>query len=138
MARPRKETDLKGKVMERYEELVAKRNMIDWEIKAIEAYLKATGEIKTQRRGRRKKTESGAESKISPKSKAPTRKAKGAKRESATNVILSLISKSEEGISIDQIMKQTGLGRMTVNGVLNRMKKTGKVKNARRGVYVKG
>ena len=35
------------------------------------------------------------------------------------------------------MMKQTGLTRNTVNGILNRMKKERKVKAIKRGVYVK-
>jgi hypothetical protein len=143
MARPRKETDLKALAKERYEGLLAKRNMIDWEVKAIEAYLKSLGEVRAKRRGRRKKTETASEKPLKTvaegKAREPKKKAEVAKpkKRNATRRILSLIVKSEQGISIDQIMKQTRLGRQTVNGVLNRIKKEGKVKAAKRGVYVK-
>lgn len=56
---------------------------------------------------------------------------------SATATVLSVIKKSKKGISIDEIMKQAGLTRQTVNGVLARMKKEGKVKTAERGIYLK-
>lgn len=55
MARPRKEIDLKGQVKKRLEELMQKRNLIDEELKGLQKYLKAVGEIKTGRRGRKKK-----------------------------------------------------------------------------------
>lgn len=119
MARPRKEMDLKAQVMKRYAELLKQRNEIDGELKGLQVYLKSVGAVRTQKRGR-KKVESGAP-----------------RKSSATGSVLSLIGKSEKGISIDQIMKQTKLGRQTVNGVLNRMKKVGKIKSAGRGVYVK-
>lgn len=66
------------------------------------------------------------------KAKATAKAGKG-----ATQSILSLIGKSEKGISEDRIMNQSGIGRQTVNEVLNRVKKEGKIKVARRGVYVK-
>lgn len=121
MARPTKEMDLKAQVLKRYQELVQERNEINGELKAIQGYLKSVGAVRTQTRGRKV-----------TKSTAP------AKRGSATESIVSLIVKSEKGISIDQIMKATGLGRQTVNGVLNRMKKEKKVKAIKRGVYIKG
>lgn len=55
MARPRKEIDLKEQAKKRFEELVEKRKKIDDELKGLQKYLKAVGEIKTRRRGRRKK-----------------------------------------------------------------------------------
>ncbi len=128
MARPRNETNLKAKALNRYEVLLKKRDGIDEELKGLENYLKAVGEIRA-RRGRRKKAESGASGR-QPASK-------GTRKSSATETILSLIGKHGEGISIDQIMKGTGFGRLTVNGVLNRMKKEGKVKAVKRGVYAK-
>lgn len=121
MARPKKETDLRVQVLQRYEELLAERNEIDKERKALQGYLKYMGEATTQRRKSRKER------------KAPESK----KKTSATATIVSLIEKHKEGISIDRIMKVAGVGRQTVNGVLNRMKKAGKVKALKRGVYVK-
>ncbi len=57
MARPRKETDLKVQVMKRYEELVEKKGKIDQELKGLQTYLQAVGEIRTRKRGRRKRGE---------------------------------------------------------------------------------
>lgn len=57
MARPRKEIDLKGQVKKRLGELMEKRNKIEEELKGLQKYLKAVGEIKVRRRGRRKKGE---------------------------------------------------------------------------------
>lgn len=57
MAREKGENGLKGQVMKRYESLLAQKKEIDGEIKGLEQYLRAVGEIKTRRRGRRKKGE---------------------------------------------------------------------------------
>lgn len=117
MARPKRDTDIKALAMERYEELTARREMIDAELKSISLYLKSVGAVN----GRRSRQA----------------KANGARSGSATAAVLSAIEKSKKGISIDQIMEQTGSGRQTVNGILARMKKEGKIKTASRGVYVK-
>jgi DNA-binding IclR family transcriptional regulator len=61
---------------------------------------------------------------------------KAAPKGTATERVLGLISKSPEGISTDAIMKQTGLERKTVYGVLNKAKKLKKVKSPKRGTYV--
>lgn len=117
MARPKKETNLKAMALKRHQELTSQRKEIEDELKSLSKYLKAVGAVKAKRGRPGKAAES--------------------KKTSATESIVSAISGSKQGISIDQIMKQTGFGRQTVNGVLNRMKKAGKVKSAGRGVYVK-
>jgi hypothetical protein len=118
MARTKKETDLKVAVLKRYEELLKRRDEIDGELKGLKTFLKSVGAVRTPRR--------------SVKTNAASRKG------SATQAILSAIGKAKEGITIDQIMKSTRLGRQTVNGVLNRMKKMGKAKTLKRGIYTLG
>ncbi|MFO7462067.1 MAG: hypothetical protein R6X07_15730 [Desulfatiglandales bacterium] len=73
--------------------------------------------------------------KAAPASKKEA-KPKPAPKGTATGRVLSLIKKSADGISTDAIMKQTGLERKTVYGVLNKAKKQKKVKSPRRGTYV--
>ena len=119
MERRKKEMDLKAQVLKRYEELLKERNEIDGELKGLQTYLKSVGTVKAPRKSRKE-----------------TKRA-GTTRGSATQTIVSVIGKHGDGVSIDQIMKETGLGRQTVNGVLNRMKKEKKIKAARRGIYVK-
>jgi DNA invertase Pin-like site-specific DNA recombinase len=73
--------------------------------------------------------------KVAAKKKAKP-KPKAAPKGTATERVLGLISKSPEGISTDAIMKQTGLERKTVYGVLNKAKKLKKVRSPKRGTYV--
>lgn len=117
MARHRKEVDIKTLAMKRYEELSAKKEMIDAELKSMAKYLKTSGKGKA---GRGRSVKAGGE-----------------RSGSATAAVLSAIQKSKKGISIDLIMERTGAGRQTVNGILARMKKEGKIKTASRGIYVK-
>ena len=78
--------------------------------------------------------------KPAPKKAAPKKKAKSkpksASKGTATERVLGLIGKSPEGISTDDLTKQTGLERKTVYGVLNKAKKLKKVKSPKRGTYV--
>jgi len=129
MARPRRETDLKALALNRHDLLMSKRNEIEEELKGLESYLKVIGRTGTKGKGKEKSTGQ------LPYEKRPV--SNKARKTSATQAILSLIGGSEKGISINQIMNQTGLMRNTVNSVLNRMKKEGKVKAVERGVYVK-
>lgn len=117
MARTKKETDLEAIALMRHQELISMKKEIDDELKSLAKYLKAVGAVKGGKGGKGK--------------------AVSGKRTSATDAIVSAIAASKQGISIDQIMNQTGFPRQTVNGVLNRMKKAGKVKSAGRGIYVK-
>ena len=68
--------------------------------------------------------------------KAVKTKPKAASKGTATERVLGLISKSPEGLSTDDLIKQTGLERKTVYGVLNKAKKLKKVKSPKRGTYV--
>jgi hypothetical protein len=86
------------------------------------------------------KTVKTVKAKPGPKKAVPKKKTKSkpkaAPKGTATEKVLGLISKSPEGISTDAIMKQTGLERKTVYGVLNTAKKLKKVKSPKRGTYV--
>ena len=68
--------------------------------------------------------------------KAVKPKPKATPKGTATDRVLGLIKKSPEGISTEALIKQTGLERKTVYGVLNKAKKQKKVKSPKRGTYV--
>ena len=62
----------------------------------------------------------------SPPVATPTKPVK-ARRGSTTEAVLAVIQRSPDGTSMDQIKKETGLEGRKVYGVLNRMKKEGKI-----------
>jgi hypothetical protein len=62
-------------------------------------------------------------------------KAKAAPKGTATEKVLGLIEKSPEGISIEDITKQTGMKKNTVYGILKVAKKQKKLKSPKRGTY---
>jgi hypothetical protein len=59
-----------------------------------------------------------------------------ASKGTATERVLAKIEESPSGISSDVIIKETGLDRKTVYGILNRAKKQKKVKSPKRGTYL--
>ena len=74
----------------------------------------AIEQVKTRTRGREKRP-----SKKKPITKKPTKK-------TATNTVTT-----------EQIKAKTGFDEKKIWGIINRLKKTGKVKSAGRGVYMK-
>ena len=72
-----------------------------------------------------------------PKAKAPARKP-GRKpgKDTATVAVLNAIEKSRNGADTAAIKKKTGYAEKKIWNILNRLKKQGKIKNLKRGVYV--
>ena len=58
-------------------------------------------------------------------------------RVSATDNVLAIIKRSREGIDTAALKKKTGFKDNNVRAILSRLKKQGKIKSARKGVYEK-
>lgn len=58
-------------------------------------------------------------------------------RPSATATVLELIECSKKGISTAKIKEKTGFDEKKIWNIINRLKKEGKVKNIKRGLYGK-
>lgn len=87
------------------------------------------------------KTVGGVKAEKAPKATPPPKKAaktkfKAAPKRTATERVLGLISKSPDAISSEAIIKQTGLPKKTVYGIVTKAKKEKKVKSPKRGMYV--
>ena len=67
------------------------------------------------------------------KGKAPAKE----KAVSATATVLNLIQKSRKGISVSSIKEKTGFDSGKVNSIVYRLKKSGKIKSEKKGVYKK-
>jgi outer membrane biosynthesis protein TonB len=76
-----------------------------------------------------------AEKKAEPKAveEAPPKE----KAVSATETVLNLIQKSRKGVSISTIKDKTGFDSRKVNSIVYRLKKRGKIKSVKKGVYTK-
>ncbi len=63
--------------------------------------------------------------------------AKKPKRVSASGSVLAIIKRSRKGIDTVVLRKKTGFKGRTVESIIYRLKKEGKIKSAGRGLYVK-
>ena len=79
--------------------------------------------------------------KARPLKKAPVAKgkkpAKQFKKGSKVKTVLALIQDSQEGITTAELMERTGLTDKQIWAVVYRTEKQGKIKKAKRGVYVR-
>ncbi|MBW2066100.1 MAG: hypothetical protein JRJ03_14370 [Deltaproteobacteria bacterium] len=62
---------------------------------------------------------------------------KKSKRQTATNAVLSAIEGSRTGLSTAEIKAETGLPEKKIWDIVNRLKRQGKLKSPRRGIYAK-
>jgi len=59
-----------------------------------------------------------------------------AKKDTIRNTILNLIKSNPKGVDTKYIMEQTGFKETQVWATINKAKKKGKIKTAKRGIYV--
>ena len=79
-----------------------------------------------------------AAKKPKPKAKAPRKAvAKKATRVSASETVLSTIKKSRKGVNTAALRKKTGFEGRKIGDIIYRLRKEGKIKSERKGVYVK-
>lgn len=74
-----------------------------------------------------------------PEKKTPSKPArkKAVKQPSATDIVMEIISRSNEGVKSAVIKAETGYEQKKVSSIVYKLKKQGKVKALKRGVYVK-
>lgn len=73
-----------------------------------------------------------ATKKAAPKKSAPVKKV------SAIGTVLEIINQSKNGVSTKTLEKKSGFNARKISNVLFKLKKQGKVKSEKRGVYSKG
>lgn len=66
--------------------------------------------------------------------RAPSRKGK---KDTATAAVMAIISRSKNGVDTATLEKKTGFSSATIRNIIFRLKKQGKIKNLKRGVYIK-
>ncbi len=72
------------------------------------------------------------------KAKAPRKAvAKKATRVSASETVLSAIKNSRKGVNTVALRKKTGFEGRKIGDIIYRLKKEGKIKSERKGIYVK-
>lgn len=70
------------------------------------------------------------------KAKKATKKEPGVKRVTNIDMIVGLIQGSTEGISTAELKEKTGLANSQIWSIVNRAAKEGKIRKAKRGMYV--
>jgi predicted transcriptional regulator len=55
----------------------------------------------------------------------------------AADTVLKVISRSKKGVSTSKIMERTGFTQKKVANIVFKLKQQGRIKNVRRGIYVK-
>ena len=71
--------------------------------------------------------------KAKPAKKALTKKAPAL---TATDQVVNIIKRSKKGVDAPALMKKTGFDDKKIRNILMRAAKQGKIKRARRGIYV--
>jgi biotin operon repressor len=80
----------------------------------------------------------GPKKKVSPKTPAKKRAArKRPAKTTGTDVVLTIIGKSKKGVSTAQIKARTGYSERKIWDIVNRLKKQGKIKREKKGLYMK-
>ncbi len=69
--------------------------------------------------------------------KARPKVAKKPVKVSAAATVLTIIKRSRKGVDVATLKSKAGIGSATVNSIIYRLKKKGKIKSGGRGIYVK-
>lgn len=73
-----------------------------------------------------------------PRATSPKKPAiKKVKKVTATDTVLAIIEKSDKGVDVVTMKKRTGFQDNSVRAILSRLKKQGKIKSVKKGVYSK-
>ncbi len=72
-----------------------------------------------------------------PKAKAKPKVTKKPVKVSAAATILAIIKRSRKGVDVATLKSKAGIGSTTLNNIIYRLKKNGKIKSSGRGIYVK-
>jgi len=86
---------------------------------------------------RLEKLEKGQAAKKPKTKKAEKPDAKKVKKATATDTVLAIIKRSRKGVDTAALKKKTGFKVRSVENIIYRLKKEGKIKSPGRGLYVK-
>ncbi len=99
---------------------------------------------KTDTKFRDKTDKTTDDIKETPKSEKPkirrktgAKRGRKSKRIKSSQLVFNTIMESEDGISINELQKMTGLGKNNIHTIVYRLKKQGKITTKKRGVYIK-
>ena len=110
------------------------------EVEKIERILDALEAGQTPRKPKTKAkraNKAAPKRKATPKRKTARRPAGKLKKETAVGAVMGVLKKSRKGVTTAQIKAQTGFSDKKIWDTVNRLKREGKVKSVKRGLYQK-
>jgi len=106
----------------------------------LQSMVKSLNELteKTEKMIKRlEKLEKGQDAKKPKTKKAEKPDAKKVKKATATDTVFAIVKRSRKGIDTATLKKKTDFKVRSVENIIYRLKKQGKIKSAGRGLYVK-
>ena len=94
-----------------------------------------TPDPKTHHENKSPETTRSSGSQSPPKPKKTTTAESKTQGLTKTDIILGVITSAEDGIDVDTIAQETGFDKNTIRSTASRLKKQGKIKSTKQGVY---
>ncbi len=112
-------------------------NQMEKDLKAVTKELKKLAQ-KTDKMIKRLEKLEKAQAAKKPKAKAAKKAiAKKPAKLSASGTVLAIVKRSRKGIDIATLEKKTGFKGRKISDIIFRLRKQGKIKSERKGIYVK-
>ena len=112
-------------------------NQLKKDLKAVEKDLKKLAQ-KTEKMTKRLEKLEKAQAEKKPKAKAVKKAiAKKPKRVSVSETVLAIVKRSRKGVDTTALEKKTGFETKKIRDTIFRLRKQGKIKSERKGLYVK-
>ncbi len=101
-----------------------------------------TKKLETLEQSETKKKRPAAEKKkpsrkASPKTPTKSKSPKAPEPPTAIDTVTGIVNRSKNGVSIDALRKKTGFESRKIHSILYKLRKRGKIKNKKKGVYIK-
>ena len=110
-------------------------------VKKTESLLKAVDKLdkpKAAKKPKAKPAKTKAVKKTSIKKVAVKKTApKKAAPATAADTVLTIINRSKKGVNSETLVKKTGYNQKKISNLLYKLRKQGKIKNKKKGIYVK-
>ena len=113
-------------------------NQLKKDLKAVTKELKRLAQKTDKMIRQLEKLEKKAQAAKKPKAKAVKKAVtKRTAKLSASGTVLTIIKRSRKGVDIPALKKKTGFDARKIWDIIYRLKKEGKIKSERKGLYVK-
>ncbi len=118
-------------------DLQAISNILKQLTNKIATIAKKLDKLEKAKPARKAKAKTVRKVKVKATRKAKPKAVKKAPKVSASGTVLTLVRRSRKGIDVATLRMKSGLEGRKINDIVHRLKREGKIKASRRGVYVK-